>query len=44
MREIRNNKENTGYSHHILNTCQTYGTMEDTLQIVKIQNKGPTPK
>jgi hypothetical protein len=41
MREIRNNKKNTGYSHHVLNTCHTYGTLEDTLQIVKIQNKGP---
>jgi hypothetical protein len=41
IRDIRSNKENTGYSHHILNTGHTYGTLEDTLQVVKIQNKGP---
>jgi hypothetical protein len=40
MRDIRNNKENTGYSHHILSTGHMYGMLEDTLQMVKIQNKG----
>jgi hypothetical protein len=28
------------YSHHILSTCHTYGTLEDNLKIVKIQRKG----
>jgi hypothetical protein len=41
IRDIRNNKENTGYSHHILSTGRVYGTLEDTLQIVKIQSNGP---
>jgi hypothetical protein len=41
IRDIRNNKENMGYSHHILSTGRVYGTLEDTLQIVKIQSKGP---
>jgi hypothetical protein len=41
VRDIRSNKEKTGYSHHILSTGHTYGTLEDTLKIVKIQRKGP---
>jgi hypothetical protein len=40
-REIRSNKGNMGYANHILNTGHTYGTLEDTLQVVSIQNKGP---
>jgi hypothetical protein len=39
MRDIRNNNEKTGYSHHIQSTGHAYGTLEDTLQIVKIHRK-----
>jgi hypothetical protein len=39
VRDIRSNKEETGYSHHILSTGHAYGTLEDTLKIVKIQRK-----
>jgi hypothetical protein len=41
IRDIRSNKGNTGYASHILNTGHTYGTPEDTLQVVSIHNKGP---
>jgi hypothetical protein len=34
VRDIKNNKENTGYSHHILNTGHKNGTLENTLQVV----------
>jgi hypothetical protein len=40
-RDIRSNKGNTGYASHILNTGHTHGTIEDTLQVVSIHNKGP---
>jgi hypothetical protein len=39
MRDFRNNNEKMGYSHHILCTGHAYGTLEDTLQIVKIHRK-----
>jgi hypothetical protein len=32
IRDIRNNRDNTGYLNHILNTRHTYGTLEDTMQ------------
>jgi hypothetical protein len=41
IRDIRSNKGNTGYASHILNTGHTCGTLEDTLQVVSIHNKGP---
>jgi hypothetical protein len=41
IRGIRNNKTNTGYANHILNAGHTYGPIEDTLQVLGIQNKGP---
>jgi hypothetical protein len=41
VRDIRSKKEKTDYSHHILSTGHAYGTLEDTLKIVKIQRKGP---
>jgi hypothetical protein len=41
IRDIRSNKGNTGFANHILNSGHTYGTLEDTLQVVSIQNKGP---
>jgi hypothetical protein len=36
---IRNNRDNTGYSNHILNTGHTYGTLEDTMKVVNIKYK-----
>jgi hypothetical protein len=41
IRDIRSNKGNTGYVNHILNTGHTYGTLENTLQVISTQNKGP---
>jgi hypothetical protein len=43
VRDIKSNKELTGYSHHILSrpTGHAYGTLKDTLKIVKLQRKGP---
>jgi hypothetical protein len=41
IRDIRSNRDNTGYSNHILNTGHTYDTLEDKMQVVNIQNKGP---
>jgi hypothetical protein len=41
VRDIKSNKEKTGYSHHILSTGHAYGTLKDTLKIVKIQGQGP---
>jgi hypothetical protein len=32
--DIRHNNGNTGYSEHILNTGHTYGTMENTMDII----------
>jgi hypothetical protein len=32
---IRNNNSNSGYSNHILNTEHTYGTITDTIDIIK---------
>jgi hypothetical protein len=37
---IRNNNSNSGYSNHILNTGHTYGTITDTMELVKIGKKG----
>jgi hypothetical protein len=35
MKDIRNNKDKTGYAQHILNTGHTYG-----MEIIQITNKG----
>jgi hypothetical protein len=37
---IRNNDSNSGYSNHILNTGQKYGTIADTMGIIKTHRKG----
>jgi hypothetical protein len=37
---IKSNNSNTGYSRHILDTRHTYGTMEDTMDVVRISRKG----
>jgi hypothetical protein len=36
----RNNTSNSGYSSHILNTGHTYGTVTDTVDIIRIREKG----
>jgi hypothetical protein len=37
---IRNNSSNLRYSNHILSTGHTYGSITDTMKIMKIENKG----
>jgi hypothetical protein len=36
---IRSHHCNTGYSSHILNTGHTYGTIDDTIEIITIGRK-----
>jgi hypothetical protein len=38
---IRNNNDNSGYSNHtcILNTGHTYGTITDTMEIIKTEKE-----
>jgi hypothetical protein len=40
IHDIRSNNSNTGYSNHILNTGHTYGTMQDTMDIITLGRKG----
>jgi hypothetical protein len=37
---IRSNNGNSGYSYHILNTGHAYGTITDTMDIVRTAKKG----
>jgi hypothetical protein len=37
---IRNNNNNSGYSNHILNTGHTYGTINNTMDIIRTGKKG----
>jgi hypothetical protein len=37
--DIKSNNSNTGYSRHILDTGHAYGTMEDTMGVVRIGRK-----
>jgi hypothetical protein len=37
---IRNNHSNTGYSNHILNTGHKYGTIVDTVDVIRTGKKG----
>jgi PP-loop superfamily ATP-utilizing enzyme len=37
---IRSNNSNSGYSNHILNTRHTYGTVTDTMDVIRIGRKG----
>lgn len=30
-----------GYAEHVLNTRQSYGTMQYTMEVMKVTNKGP---
>jgi hypothetical protein len=40
IHDIRSNNSNTGYSNHILNTEHTYGTVQDTMEIITLGKKG----
>jgi hypothetical protein len=40
IRDIRNNRDNIGCDVHILNTGHSYGRIEDTMEIIKVTNKG----
>jgi hypothetical protein len=37
---IRNNDGNSGYSNHIPNTGHTYGTITDTMDVIRTGRKG----
>jgi hypothetical protein len=39
--EIRHNSPNTGYAQHILSTGHEYGNLENAMDIVEQQHKGP---
>jgi hypothetical protein len=40
IHNIRSNNSNTGYSNHILNTGHTYGTVQDTMEIITLGKEG----
>jgi hypothetical protein len=40
IQAIRSNNSNSGCSNHILNTGHTYGTITDTMDIIKTGRKG----
>jgi hypothetical protein len=40
IQAIRNNIGNSGYSNHILNTVHTYGTITDTMDVIRMGRKG----
>jgi hypothetical protein len=40
IQAIRNNNSNSVYSNHILNTGHTYGTIADTMDILRMGRKG----
>jgi hypothetical protein len=40
IQAIRNNTSNSGYSNQILNTGRAYGTITDTMAIIKTGRKG----
>jgi hypothetical protein len=37
---IRNNNSNSGHSNHVLNTGHAYGSIADTMKVVKVEKKG----
>jgi hypothetical protein len=37
IRNNKNNRDNTGYTEHILNTRHSYGTIQDTMEIITIK-------
>jgi hypothetical protein len=40
IQDIKSNKSKTGFSQHILNTEHAYNTMENTMKILNLQEKG----
>jgi hypothetical protein len=44
IRTIRNDNSNPGYSNHTLNTGHTYGSITDTMNIIRTEKKRKTPK
>jgi hypothetical protein len=40
IQAIRNENSNWGYSSHILNTGHTYGTIINTMDIIRTQEEG----
>jgi hypothetical protein len=40
IQSIKNNNSNSGYSNHILNTGHAYGTIADTMDIIRMGRKG----
>jgi hypothetical protein len=40
IQDIRKNNSNSGYSNHILNIGHTYGTIADTMNIIRAGRKG----
>jgi hypothetical protein len=42
IQAISNNNSNLGYSSHILNMGHTYGTITDTMDIIRTQKKPST--
>jgi hypothetical protein len=40
IHDIRTNNSNTLYANHILNTGHSYGTITDTMEIIKTERKG----
>jgi hypothetical protein len=40
IRDIRNNRETSGYVQHILETGHSYGKMNDIMEVIKIEQKG----
>jgi hypothetical protein len=40
IQAIRNDNSNSGYSNHILNTGYTYGSINNTMDIIKTEKEG----
>jgi hypothetical protein len=40
IHDNRSNNSNTGHANHILNTGHTYGTITDTMEIIKTGRRG----
>jgi hypothetical protein len=44
IQAVSNNNDNSGYSSHILNTGHAYGSIADTVKIIKNREKVKTSK
>jgi hypothetical protein len=40
IQAIRSNNSNSGYANHMLNTGHTYGSIADTMTVLKAEKKG----